>query len=36
MIYIYLTCVEHDFGFNVIPLLINHIYLGMELSAEIL
>lgn len=32
----YLTCVEHDFSFNVISLFINHIDLGMELSAEIL
>lgn len=33
---VYLTCVEHDLGFNVISLLIHHIYLLMELSAEIL
>lgn len=32
----YLTCVEHDFGFNVISLLIHHVYFEMELSAEFL
>lgn len=32
----YLTCVEHDFSFDVITLLIHHIHLLMELSAEIL
>lgn len=32
----YLACVEHDFSFDVITLLIHHIHLLMELSAEIL
>lgn len=32
----YLTCVEHDFSFNVIALFIHHIHLLMELSAKIL
>lgn len=33
---VYLSCVQHDFGFNVITFLIHHIYLVMELPAEIL
>lgn len=33
---VYLAHVEHYFSFNVVSLLVHHIYLGMELPAEVL
>lgn len=32
----HLACVEHDFGFDVVSLLIHHVYPGVEFSTEIL